>query len=151
MKKFHFFLLVNVVRFSLFSPVREWCASDHHMPLLCRRFSSVAPYTALPAHLTVCKATAPDGAAVSACLPPHCGLFSADGLSGGTYMTTSRFSRPGERCTSHKSFCRRRQKLLRLPPGQLPRDVVSVPRRKGPLRGNPRRPGRQKELRSSGK
>ena len=36
-------------------------------------------------------------------------------------------------------------------PGQLPRDVVSVPRRKGPLRGNPRRPGRQKELRSSGK
>ncbi|CSR59021.1 InsB [Shigella sonnei] len=35
--------------------------------------------------------------------------------------------------------------------GQLPRDVVSVPRRKGPLRGNPRRPGRQKELRSSGK
>ncbi|EKH83806.1 hypothetical protein ECPA49_6031, partial [Escherichia coli PA49] len=24
-------------------------------------------------------------------------------------------------------------------------------RRKGPLRGNPRRPGRQKELRSSGK
>ncbi len=70
---------------------------------------------------------------------------------GGTYMTTSRFSRPGERCTSHKTFCRRRQKLLRLPPGQLPRDVVSVPRRKGPLRGNPRRPGRQKELRSSGK
>ncbi|MCX0669828.1 hypothetical protein JDS17_20260 [Escherichia coli] len=52
------------------------------MPLLCRRFSSVAPYAALPAHLTVCKATAPDGAAVSACLPPHCGLFSADGLSG---------------------------------------------------------------------
>ncbi|HFM2209217.1 TPA: hypothetical protein ACG6US_005272, partial [Escherichia coli] len=42
-KKFHFFLVVNVVRFSLFSPVREWCASDHHMPLLCRRFSSVAP------------------------------------------------------------------------------------------------------------
>lgn len=36
-------------------------------------------------------------------------------------------------------------------PGQLPRDVVSVPHRKGPLRGNPRRPGRQKELRSSGK
>ncbi|EKH83812.1 ydhA, partial [Escherichia coli PA49] len=27
------------------------------MPLLCRRFSSVAPYAALPAHLTVCKAT----------------------------------------------------------------------------------------------
>ncbi|EPR6683320.1 hypothetical protein ACU752_005138, partial [Escherichia coli] len=77
--------------FSLFSPVREWCTSDHHMPLLCRRFSSVAPDAALPAHLTVCKATAPDGAAVSACLPPHCGLFSADGLSGGTYMTTSRF------------------------------------------------------------
>ncbi|SMB40348.1 hypothetical protein ECWI1_P4924 (plasmid) [Escherichia coli] len=44
-----------------------------------------------------------------------------------------------------------RQKLLRSAPGQLPRDVVSVPRRKGPLRGNSRRPGRQKELRSSGK
>ncbi|MDP4354921.1 hypothetical protein QR504_24745, partial [Escherichia coli] len=43
----------------------------------------VAPDAALPAHLTVCKATAPDGAAVSACLPPHCGPFSADGLSGG--------------------------------------------------------------------
>ncbi|MGD2381134.1 hypothetical protein ACP8WH_25335, partial [Escherichia coli] len=52
------------------------------MPLLCRRFSPVAPDAALPAHLTVCKATAPDGAAISACLPPHCGLFSADGLSG---------------------------------------------------------------------
>ena len=108
------------MRFSLFSPVREWCASDHHMPLLCRRFSSVAPDAALPAHLTVCNATAPDGAAVSACLPPHCGLFSADGLSGGTYTTTSRFSRPGERCTSHKTFCRRRQKLLRLPPDNCP-------------------------------
>ncbi|MCY6558556.1 hypothetical protein OYB53_25800, partial [Escherichia coli] len=96
-------MIVGVVLFSLFSPVREWCASDHHMPLLRRRFSSVAPDAALPAHLTVCKATAPDGAAVSACLPPHCGLFSADGLSGGTYTTTSRFSRPGERCTSHKT------------------------------------------------
>ncbi|WP_236416518.1 hypothetical protein, partial [Escherichia coli] len=41
------------------------------------RAAPVAPETALPAHLTVCKATAPDGAAVSACLPPHCGLFSA--------------------------------------------------------------------------
>ncbi|ARR68283.1 hypothetical protein ZJ39_22920 [Salmonella enterica subsp. enterica serovar Virchow] len=90
------------------------------MPLLCRRFSSVAPDAALPAHLTVCKATAPDGAAVSACLPPHCGLFSADGLSGGIYTTTSRFSHPGERCTSHKTFCRRRQKLLRLPPDNCP-------------------------------
>ncbi|EFX0897918.1 hypothetical protein EZ429_00560 [Shigella sonnei] len=68
----------------------------------------------------MCKATAPDGAAVSACLPPHCGLFSAEGLSGGTYMTTSRFSRLGERCTSHKTFCRRRQKLLRLPPDNCP-------------------------------
>ncbi|EFB1313695.1 hypothetical protein FKQ68_26140 [Escherichia coli] len=62
------------------------------MPLLCRRFSSVAPDAALPAH----------------------------GLSGGTYTTTSRFSRPGERCTSHKTFCRRRQKLLRLPPDNCP-------------------------------
>ncbi len=84
------------------------------------RAAPVAPETALPAHLTVCKATAPDGAAVSACLPPHCGPFSADGLSGGTYTTTSRFSRPGERCTSHKTFCRRRQKLLRLPPDNCP-------------------------------
>ncbi len=74
----------------------------------------------IPAHLTVCKATAPDGTAVSACLPPHCGPFSADGLSGGTYTTTSRFSRPGDRCTSHKTFCRRRQKLLRLPPDNCP-------------------------------
>ncbi|WP_213046354.1 hypothetical protein, partial [Escherichia coli] len=46
-KKFHFFLVLDVVRFSLFSPVREWCVSDHHMPLLCRRFSSVAPWPAL--------------------------------------------------------------------------------------------------------
>ena len=115
------------MRFSLFSPVREWCVSDHHMPLLCRRFSSVAPDAALPAHLTVCKATAPDGAAVSACLPPHCGPFSADGLSGGTYTTTSRFSRPGERCTSHKTFCRRRQKLLRLPPDNCPVSWQSLP------------------------
>ncbi|EDY3855427.1 hypothetical protein GU979_003750 [Salmonella enterica] len=68
----------------------------------------------------MCKAIAPDGAAISACLPPHCGLFSADGLSGGTYTTTSRFSRPGERCTSHKTFCRWRQKLLRLPPDNYP-------------------------------
>ncbi|MGT5687341.1 hypothetical protein ACRWYK_22735 [Escherichia coli] len=68
----------------------------------------------------ISKALSGDGAAVSACLPPHCGLFSADGLSGGTYTTTSRFSRPGERCTSHKTFCRRRQKLLRLPPDNCP-------------------------------
>ncbi|HGX3002347.1 TPA: hypothetical protein ACNIWQ_005303, partial [Escherichia coli] len=46
-KKFHFFLIVYVVLFSLFSPVREWCTSDHDMPLLCRRFSSVAPWPAL--------------------------------------------------------------------------------------------------------
>ncbi|EPE6842829.1 hypothetical protein ACSK1E_005521, partial [Escherichia coli] len=59
MKKFHFFLVVGVVLFSLFSPVREWCTSDHRMPLLCRRFSPVAPDAVLPAHLTVCKATAP--------------------------------------------------------------------------------------------
>ncbi|EDS4256680.1 hypothetical protein DAI92_004908 [Salmonella enterica subsp. enterica serovar Bredeney] len=90
------------------------------MPLLYRRFSPVAPDAALPAHLTVCKATAPDGAVLSACLPPHCGPFSADGLSGGTYTTTSRFSRPGERYTSHKTFCRWRQKLLRLPPDNCP-------------------------------
>lgn len=70
-----------------------------------------------------------------ACLPPHCGLFSADGLSGGTYTTTSRFSRPGERCTSHKTFCRRRQKLLRLPPDNCPVPWLSLPHRKGPLRG----------------
>lgn len=40
--------------------------------------------------------------------------------TGGTYTTTSRFSRPGERCTSHKTFCRWRQKLLRLPLDNCP-------------------------------
>ncbi|ECP5677237.1 hypothetical protein FUA34_06270 [Salmonella enterica] len=40
------------------------------MPLLCRLFSPVAPDAALPAHLTVCKATAPDGAVLSACRRP---------------------------------------------------------------------------------
>ncbi|EOK3761161.1 hypothetical protein ACM5QB_004705, partial [Escherichia coli] len=98
-----------------------------------------------------CKATAPDGAAVSACLPPHCGLFSADGLSGGTYTTTSRFSRPGGEMYQPQNFLPQASKTFASAPGQLPRDVVSVPRRKGPLRGYPRRPGRQKELRSSGK
>ncbi|WP_274809230.1 hypothetical protein, partial [Escherichia coli] len=50
-----------------------------------------------------------------------------------------------------QNFLPQASKTFASAPGQLPRDVVSVPRRKGPLRGNPRRPGRQKELRSSGK
>ncbi|EHF71012.1 hypothetical protein EUOG_04990 [Escherichia coli O104:H4 str. 11-4632 C5] len=94
---------------------------------VCRRTAACSPQTDFPGVHTrphpvsvIQGATAPDGAAVSACLPPHCGLFSADGLSGGTYTTTSRFSHPGERCTSHKTFCRRRQKLLRLPPDNCP-------------------------------
>ncbi len=143
-------MIVGVVLFSLFSPVREWCASDHHMPLLRRRFSSVAPDAALPAHLTVCKATAPDGAAVSACLPPHCGLFSADGLSGVHTRPHPVSVVQGRDVPATKLFAAG-VKNFASAPGQLPRDVVSVPRRKGPLRGNPRRPGRQKELRSSGK
>ncbi len=61
------------------------------------------------------------------------------------------FQSSRERCTSHKKFLPQASKTFASAPGQLPRDVVSVPRRKGPLRGNPRRPGRQKELRSSGK
>ncbi|EED3785244.1 hypothetical protein GK17_25495 [Salmonella enterica subsp. enterica serovar Heidelberg] len=36
------------------------------------------------------------------------------------FLRRPRFSRPGERCTSHKTFCRRRQKLLRLPPDNCP-------------------------------
>ncbi len=82
-----------------------------------------------PAHLTVCKATAPDGAAVSAlsaaALRP---CFPADGLSGGYIHDHIPFqSSEGRDVPATKLFCRRRQKLLRLPPGQLPRDVVSVP------------------------
>ena len=50
-----------------------------------------------------------------------------------------------------QNFLPQASKTFASAPGQLPRDVVNVPRRKGPLRGNPRRPGRQKELRSSGK
>ncbi len=50
-----------------------------------------------------------------------------------------------------QNFLPQASKTFASAPGQLPRDEVSVPRRKGPLRGNPRRPGRQKELRSSGK
>ncbi len=50
-----------------------------------------------------------------------------------------------------QNFLPQASKTFASAPGQLPRDVVSIPRRKGPLRGNPRRPGRQKELRSSGK
>ncbi|KAF3708820.1 hypothetical protein FM737_004443 [Escherichia marmotae] len=50
-----------------------------------------------------------------------------------------------------QNFLPQASKTFASAPGQLPRDVVSVPRRKGPLRGNPRRPGRQKELRSSRK
>ncbi len=124
------------MRFSLFSPVREWCASDHHMPLLCRRFSSVAPDAALPAHLTVCKATAPDGAGFSACLPPHCGLFSADGLSGGNIHDHIPFQLSrGEICTSQQNFLPQASKTFASAPGQLPRDVVSIPRRKGPTAG----------------
>ncbi|MGC6746894.1 hypothetical protein ACP0HM_35660 [Escherichia coli] len=78
-------------------------------------------------------------------------LFSTDGLSGGTYTTTSRFSRPGRDVPATKLFAAGVKKTFASAPGQLPRDVVSVPVGKGPLRGNPRRPGRQKELRSSGK
>ena len=50
-----------------------------------------------------------------------------------------------------QNFLPQASKTFASAPGQLPRNVVSVPRRKGPLRGNTLRPGRQKELRSSGK
>src|SRR5699024_4901769 len=63
-----------------------------------------------------------------------CGLFPAVDFPGAEAATT-RFSRPGERCTSHKTFCRRRQKLLRLPPDNCPVPWQSLPHRKGPLRG----------------
>ncbi|EOT0986876.1 hypothetical protein ACNKET_004815, partial [Escherichia coli] len=53
----------------------------------------------------------------------------------GAEAATTRFSRPGERCTSHKTFCRKRQKLLRLPPDNCPVPWQSLPHRKGPLRG----------------
>ncbi|MFL9130899.1 hypothetical protein AB9E51_12580, partial [Escherichia coli] len=114
------------------------------------RAAPVAPETALPAHLTVCKATAPDGAVLSACQPPHCGLFSADGLSGDIHDHTPFQPSRGE-MYQPQNFLPQASKTFASAPGQLPRDVVSIPRRKGPLRGNPRRPGRQKELRSSGK
>ena len=133
MKKFHFFSCRCRAVFSVFT-----CAgvgvSDHHMPLLCRRFSSVAPDAALPAHLTVCKETAPDGAVVCPSAAPPAACFPAVDFPGAEAATT-RFSRPGERCTSHKTFSRKRQKLLRLPPDNCPVPWQSLPHRKGPLRG----------------
>ena len=81
------------------------------------RAAPVAPETALPAHLTVCKATAPDGAVnPSAATPAACfPLWTFRGLKRPQHGQPSR-----GRCTSHKTFCRRRQKLLRLPPDNCP-------------------------------
>ncbi|END58046.1 hypothetical protein ECMP0209801_5451, partial [Escherichia coli MP020980.1] len=64
------------------------------------RAAPVAPETALPAHLTVCKATAPDGAVnPSAATPAACfPLWTFRGAG----VTTSRFSRPGEDIPSTK-------------------------------------------------
>ena len=98
------------------------------------RAAPVAPETALPAHLTVCKATAPDGAVVCPSAAPPAACFPAVDFPGAEAATT-RFSRPGGRCTSHKTFCRKRQKLLRLPPDNCPVPWLSLPHRKGPLRG----------------
>ncbi len=66
--------------------------------------------------------------------PPPAACFPAVDFPGAEAATT-RFSRPGERCTSHKTFCRKRQKLLRLPPDNCPVPWLSLPHRKGPLRG----------------
>ncbi len=86
-----------------------------------------------------------------ACLPPHCGLFSADGLSGGYIHDHIPFQSSRGEMYQPQNFLPLASKTFASAPGQLPRDVVIVPRRKGPLRGNTLRPGRQKELRSSGK
>lgn len=119
-------MIVGVVLFSLFSPVREWCASDHHMPLLRRRFSSVAPDAALlhtlrcvrplrlmaQLSLPVCRRTA-------ACSPQmdfpgvHTRPHPVSVVQGEMYQP--------------QNFLPQASKTFASAPGQLPRDVVSVP------------------------
>ena len=74
-------------------------------------------------------------AQLSALPPPPLRPVSPLWTFRGAEAATTRFSRPGERCTSHKTFCRKRQKLLRLPPDNCPVPWLSLPHRKGPLRG----------------
>ncbi|ESA84591.1 hypothetical protein HMPREF1592_00320 [Escherichia coli 907357] len=99
----------------------------------------------------MCKATAPDGAAVSclsaAALRP---VLRRRTFRGYIHDHIPFQSSRGE-MYQPQNFLPLASKTFASAPGQLPRDVVSVPRRKGPLRGNTLRPGRQKELRSSGK
>ncbi len=147
MKKFHF-LVVGVVLFSLFSPVREWCASDHHMPLLCCRFSSVAPDAALPAHLTVCKATAPDGAVnPSAATPAACfPLWTFRGLKRPQHgaAVQGKMYQP-------QNFLPQASKTFASAPGQLPRAVaVAAPSERSTAGRNPEEVDGRRGFRPSG-
>ena len=82
------------------------------------RAAPVAPETALPAHLTVCKATAPDGAVnPSSATPAAC--FPAVDFPGAG-VTTSRFSSPGEDIPSTKFLAINPVKILRPPPDSCP-------------------------------
>ncbi|HAG6102031.1 TPA: hypothetical protein HFC97_005101, partial [Escherichia coli] len=98
------------------------------------RAAPVAPETALPAHLTVCKATAPDGAVnPSAATPAACfPLWTFRGLKRPQHgaAVQGKMYQP-------QNFLPQASKTFASAPGQLPRDVVSVPHRKGPLREEP--------------
>ncbi|MEK3126304.1 hypothetical protein PWJ27_16955, partial [Salmonella enterica subsp. enterica] len=109
----------------------------------------VAPETALPAHLTVCKATAPDGAVnPSAATPAACfPLWTFRGAG----VTTSRFSCPGEDIPSTKFLAINPAKNFASAPGQLPRDVVTdAPSERSTAGRNPEEVDGRRGFRPSG-
>ncbi|MEK3223252.1 hypothetical protein PWJ13_19110, partial [Salmonella enterica subsp. enterica] len=114
------------------------------------RAAPVAPETALPAHLTVCEETAPDGAAVnpSAATPAACfPLWTFRGLD----VTTSRFSSPGEDIPSTKFLAINPAKNFASAPGQLPRDVVTdAPSERSTAGRNPEEVDGRRGFRPSG-
>ncbi|MCW7187858.1 hypothetical protein OHD60_29950 [Escherichia coli] len=89
------------------------------------RAAPVAPETALPAHLTVCKATAPDGAVnPSAATPAACfPLWTFRGAE----AATTRGSRPGEDVPATKLFAAGVKNFCVCPPDNCPVPWQSLP------------------------
>ncbi|MEK3296457.1 hypothetical protein PWJ08_19090, partial [Salmonella enterica subsp. enterica] len=114
------------------------------------RAAPVAPGTALPAHLTVCEDTAPDGAAVfppaatpAACFP----LWTFRGAD----VTPSRSICPGEDIPSTKFLAINPAKNFASAPGQLPRDVVTdAPSERSTAGRNPEEVDGRRGFRPSG-
>ncbi len=113
------------------------------------RAAPVAPETALPAHLTVCKATAPDGAVVcpSAATPAACfPLWTFRGLKRPQHVSAVQ-----GKMYQPQNFLPQASKTFASAPGQLPRAVaVAAPSERSTAGRNPEEVDGRRGFRPSG-